>query len=544
MKLGIGPAIENGFYYDFDFKEPLKEEDLLSVEKEMHKIIKEDLKFEKKMLSKKEAVKLFENLKEPYKLELIDDLPDGEISIYKDGEFTDLCRGPHILSTKEVKYFKLLNTAGAYWRGSENNPQLTRIYGTAFNSKKDLDEYLKKIEEAKKRDHRKGARLGYFSFHQEVGPGLVVYHPKGALVRSLIEDYLKKEHFKRGYELVCGPHIMKADIWQKSGHYDFYKENMYTFKIEKQEYVVKPMNCPSHILVYSQGIRSYKELPLRFFELGAVYRHEKSGVLHGLLRVRGFTQDDAHIFCTKEQLSAEIEGIIDFVKSAMRDFGFTDYEYELSTRPKKYIGNLKDWENAESILKDALLKESKEFDTNEGEGAFYGPKIDIKVKDALGRPWQCATIQCDFALPERFNLTYIGNDGKKYRPVMLHRVILGSLERFMAVLFEHYDFALPVWLAPLQVRIIPVTSRVEDYALSLKKEFKDDIRLDIDLGNETLGYKIRNAQQEKVPYMIIIGDKEKESGKIAVRSRAKGELGLMSIEDFKKTVLEDIKKRV
>jgi len=542
-KLGIGPPIKDGFYYDFDLKESLKEEDLPAIEKEMYKIIEEDLKFEKEVLLKEEAIRLFKEIGEPYKLELIKDLKDEEISIYKDGEFVDLCKGPHIESTGKIKHFKLLNIAGAYWRGNENNPQLTRIYGTAFNTKEELNEYLERLKQARERDHRKGESLGYFSMHQEIGPGLIIYHPKGAILRTIIEDYLKKEHIKRGYQLIYGPHIMKSDIWQRSGHYDFYKDKMYFFKIDNQEYAVKPMNCPGHILVYASEIRSYNDLPLRFFELGTVYRYEKSGVLHGLLRVRGFTQDDAHIFCMKEQLLDEITGIIDFVKSAMNDFGFTEYEYTLSTRPSKFIGDIKDWEDAEGILKKALKKQTRGFNIGEGEGAFYGPKIDIKIKDAIGRPWQCATIQCDFALPERFNLNFVGSDGKKHRPVMLHRVILGSLERFMGVLLEHYNFALPVWLSPVQVEILPITSRVHNYALKIKEKLEQNIRAEIDLSNETLSYKIRKTQREKIPYMCIIGDKEREENKVAIRKRDSQKTELKDIEDFKKEIVEDIEMR-
>ena len=543
VKLGIGPSIENGFYYDFDLEEPIKEEDLPRIEKKMREIIKKNYKFEKETISKEKAQKLFKELNEPYKLELIEDLEDGEISIYKDGDFIDLCKGPHLESTAQMEHFKLLSVAGAYWRGSEKNPQLTRMYGTAFKTKKDLDDYLNRLEEAKKRDHRKGFALGYFSMHQEIGPGLVVYHPKGALLRSLIVDYLKNEHLRRGYQMVLGPHIMKSDIWKTSGHADFYRENMYFFDIEGQEYAVKPMNCPAHILVYASKIRSYNDLPIRFFELGTVYRHEKSGVLHGLLRVRGFTQDDAHIFCMRNQLQEEIVGVIKFVKDVMANFGFTDYEYEVSTRPEKYIGSEKDWNNAEKILIQSLEAEGEKFDINEKDGAFYGPKIDIKIKDALGRPWQCATIQCDFALPERFDLSYIDNQGKKQRPVMLHRVIVGSIERFMGVLLEHYDFDLPLWLAPVQVKILPVTSRAQELALEVSEKLNTTYRVEVDLNNETLGKKIRKAQQEKIPYMIILGDREIKDNVLSVRSLKKGDLGNVNLDEFVKLLTEDVLNR-
>jgi threonyl-tRNA synthetase len=543
VKLGIGPPIEDGFYYDFDLKEPIKEEDLPAIEEKMKEIVKEDFRFEREEMLKEDAIKLFEEMDEPYKIELIKDLGKDRVTIYRDGDFTDLCKGPNVSSTVKVKHFKILNTAGAYWRGNENNPQLTRIYGTAFESEKELESHLKNIEEAKKRDHRKGQSLGYFSMHNEVGPGLVIYHPKGAQIRSVIEDYLKKEHLKRGYKLVYGPHIMKSDIWQQSGHYDYYKENMYIFEAEEQEYAVKPMNCPAHILVYRSENRSYNDLPIKFFELGTVYRHEKSGVLHGLLRARGFTQDDAHIFCTQDQLLEQIIDIMNFVKSTMKDFGFTAYEFELSTRPEKYIGTEKDWDLAEDTLKKALEKSGEKFDINEGDGAFYGPKIDIKIKDALGRPWQCATIQCDFALPEKFDLKYTGSDGRRHRPVMLHRVIVGSLERFIAILLEHYDFALPVWLAPTQVKVLPITSRVQDYAEKIRKSLTPQIRVETDLSSETLNYKIRKAQKEKVPYMCIVGDKEKEADDVSVRTRDNKKIGPIDIKEFKDLVISNIDRR-
>jgi threonyl-tRNA synthetase len=543
VKLGIGPAIENGFYYDFDLNETIREEDLPAIEEKMRQIVENNYKFEKQVISKDEALRLFKQLDEPYKVELINELEDGEISIYKDGDFIDLCKGPHVASTGKIKYFKLLSVAGAYWRGDEKKPQLSRIYATAFNSKEDLDNYLNQLKEAKERDHRKGFSLGYFSMHQEIGPGLIVYHPKGALLRSTIVDYMKKEHLKRGYQMILGPHIMKSDIWKISGHADFYRDNMYFFEIDGQEYAVKPMNCPSHILVYSSTIRSYNDLPLRFFELGTVYRHEKTGVLHGLLRARGFTQDDAHIFCMRSQLKEEILGVIRFVKETMSNFGFNEYEYEISTRPKKYIGTEEDWNNAEKILIQSLEDEREKFDINEEDGAFYGPKIDIKIKDALGRPWQCATIQCDFALPERFDLCYIDNEGNKQRPVMLHRVILGSIERFIGVLLEHYNFALPLWLAPEQVRILPITSRVHDYAHEVNNRLINNYRSTVDVNNNTLGNKIRKAQQEKVPYMIIVGDKEEKNKKLSIRSLTDGDVGLMDIEEFITKLTEDIKNR-
>ena len=479
-KLGIGPSIEGGFYYDFDKKDAFAPEDLEKIETRMREIIKKNYKFEHKELKKEEALKLFKKMGEPYKAELINQIPDETVTLYSDGDFTDLCRGPHIESTGEIKAFKLLSIAGAYWHGIETNPMLQRIYGTAFFSEKELKEHLTLIEEAKKRDHRViGKQLGYFSMNEEVGPGLVLYHPKGAMLRSIIEDYIRKEHLKRGYELVVGPHIMKSDIWVKSGHYEYYKDNMYIFKIENQEYAIKPMNCPGHILVYKSTTRSYRDLPIRYFELGTVYRNEKSGVLHGLLRVRGFTQDDAHIFCLAEQAEEEIVKVIDFVVDTLKVFGFVEFTVEISTRPAKSIGNDDDWKRAECALIGALEKRKLKYAINEGDGAFYGPKIDIKLKDALKREWQCATIQCDFALPERFGLTYVGQDGKEYRPIMLHRVILGSLERFVGALIEHFAGALPLWLAPTQVAIIPVSEKAMDYAKKIMKY--------IDYGRFTLG---------------------------------------------------------
>lgn len=543
-KLAIGPAIEDGFYYDFDRKEPFKPEDLAVIENEMSKIIKEDLEFKKEEVSKKEALKLFE--KEPYKIELINKLEGETVSIYAHGKFVDLCKGPHVKSTGEVKAFKLLSIAGAYWHGIETNPMLQRIYGTCFETSAGLKDHLKKQEEAKKRDHRKlGKDLDLFSIHDEVGPGLVFYHPKGALLRMVIEDYEKKEHLRRGYQIVMGPHILKSDIWITSGHYDYYKDNMYIFKVDEEEYAIKPMNCPGHMLIYKSKMRSYRDLPIRYFELGNVHRREKTGVLHGLLRVRGFTQDDAHIFCLPDQLEQEIIGVIDFVMDTMKVFGFKDYKIDLSTRPPKSIGEDEMWERATSALKKSLDSKCMKYDINEGEGAFYGPKIDIMVKDALGRSWQCATVQCDFALPERFDLTYISSDGRKERPVMLHRVILGSMERFIGTLIEHYTGAFPVWLAPQQVIIIPITDRSHDYADSILKQLQNlDIRVESDKRNEKLQYKIREAELSKVPYMLILGDKEMQNGTVSLRARKEGDVGAVKIEEFIERIKKDIKEKI
>jgi len=545
-KLGIGPAIEDGFYYDFDREEPFSPEDLTYIESRMREVIKKNYPFERGELPKKEAMKLFKKMGEKYKVELIEKIPEDRVWVYKDGEFVDLCRGPHINSTGEIKAFKLLSVAGAYWHGIETNPMLQRIYGTAFETQKELENHIRTIEEAKKRDHRiLGKQLEYFSMSDEMGPGLVLYHPKGARLRTIIEDYIRKEHLKRGYELVIGPHILKSDVWVRSGHYDYYKENMYIFKVDKQEYAIKPMNCPNHIMVYKSRTRSYKDLPLRFFELGTVYRNEKSGVLHGLLRVRGFTQDDAHIFCLKEQAEDEIINVIDFVIDTLNAFGFDDFSIELSTRPAKSIGTDEDWELAQAALINSLNRKQLTFEINEGEGAFYGPKIDIKLKDALKREWQCATIQCDFALPERFDLKYIGQDGKEYRPIMLHRVILGSLERFMGALIEHFAGAMPLWLAPVQCVIIPVSDKALEYARNAAHVlFSADVRTEIDPRNERLEKKIRDAEMGKVPYMIIIGEKEESIGMISVRSKAQGDIGRMKLGEFMDRIKEEIEKKV
>lgn len=544
VKLGIGPSIENGFYYDFDRTEPFVPEDLEKIEKKMKEIIKANLSFKKEMLKKEKAQELFEKMGEKYKVELIRELPDKEVSIFKHGDFIDLCKGPHVDKTGEIKAFKLLSIAGAYWRGTETNPMLQRIYGTAFFTQKELDEYLKILEESKKRDHRKlGKELEYFSFHNEMGAGLVLYHPKGGLLRTIIEDWEKKEHLKRGYQIVISPHILKSDIWIRSGHYEYYKDLMYIFQIDGQEYAVKPMNCPGHMLIYKSKTRSYKDLPLRLFELGSVYRYEKSGVLHGLLRVRGFTQDDAHIFCLPEQLVDEITGVIDFVGFAMKVFGFGEFHVELSTRPEKSIGTVKDWESSQEALISALNKKGLSYQINEGEGAFYGPKIDIKLKDALGRFWQCATIQCDFALPERFDLTYVGQDGKAHRPVMIHRVILGSMERFIGALLEHYAGALPLWLSPVQVAVIPITDKQKDCATLIRNKLLDnDIRTELNDKNETLNYKIREAQSQKIPYMLIVGEKEVSGNLVSVRSRVKDE-GQVKLDEFIEKITKENKER-
>jgi len=546
VKLGIGPSIHDGFYYDFERELPFVPDDFEKIEAKMREIIKSNYHFERTEMPRDEAAKLFEKMGETYKVALINELSDATVSVYKDGDFVDLCRGPHIESTGRIKAFKLLSIAGAYWHGIETNPMLQRIYGTAFDTEKELRDYLNILEEAKKRDHRVlGKQLGYFSFHEEVGPGLVLYHPKGAMFRSIIEDFIRKEHLKRGYELVLGPHIMKSDIWIKSGHYGYYKEHMYMFKIEGQEYAIKPMNCPGHILVYKSKTRSYKDLPIRLFELGTVYRNEKSGVLHGLLRVRGFTQDDSHIFCLREQVEDEIVNVINFVIDTLNVFGFEDFSVELSTKPAKYIGNDADWEAAQGALVNALKKRYLTYTINEGEGAFYGPKIDIKLKDALRREWQCATIQCDFALPERFGLTYVGHDGKEYRPIMLHRVILGSLERFTGALIEHFAGVMPLWLAPTQVIIIPISEKVNEHIDALRGHFIDmGIRVAVDTRNERLEKKIRDAEVEKIPYMVILGEKEIKQKTLSIRSKSQGDIGKMGLDDFVLMLKKEIQEKV
>ncbi len=546
-KLAIGPAIEDGFYYDFEKEDSFTEADLLKIEEAMRRIIAKDEPFVREELKKEEAIEIFKNLKEDFKVELINAIPEKQVSVYKTGEkFIDLCRGPHIKSTGEIKAFKLISLAGAYWHGIETNPMLQRIYGTAFLAQRDLDEYLKNLEEAKKRDHRKlGPALELFDiYHQESGAGLVFYHPKGAVLRGVIEDYEKKEHLRRGYQIVITPHIMHSNLWKTSGHYDYYKDNMYVFNIDGQEYVVKPMNCPGHILIYKSKIRSYKDLPLRLFELGTVYRHEKAGVLHGLLRVRGFTQDDAHIFCLPEQLQDEIKGIIDFVFDTMQVFGFKDLKIELSTRPQKYIGSEDDWQKATDALEGALKNKNLEYDINPGDGAFYGPKIDIKLKDALKRSWQCATIQCDFALPKRFNICYIDNDGKERQPIVLHRVLLGSLERFIGALIEHYNGDFPLWLAPVQVLVIPLKDSVLDYSVRVKTELEDaGIRVELDRRGETLDKKIRAAELNKIPYVVVLGEKEEKMQSLSIRRKGKGVTGNMILSDFIKSLQGEIKNK-
>ena len=539
-KVTIGPAIENGFYYDFDYPPGFTPEALEKIEQEMRKIISQNEQFQRQEISKKEAQELFQSLNETYKLEILKEIPEEKVSIYKNGDFVDLCRGPHIESTGKIKTFKLLSVAGAYWRGDERNPMLQRIYGTAFFNKKDLDKYLKQLEEAKKRDHRRlGRDLDLFMQFEEIGAGFPVYLPKGAILRHILEEFEIKEHLKRGYQMVVGPQLLKGELWKRSGHMDYYKENMYFTEIEGQLYGIKPMNCLAHIMIYQSQLRSYRDLPIRYFELGTVCRHEKSGVLHGMLRVRQFTQDDAHIFCTPDQLNIEIKRVLDFVDDVMGIFGFS-YEVELSTRPQKSIGSDEIWEHATQALIQALEDKGLEYHICKGEGAFYGPKIDIKLKDALGRKWQCATIQCDFALPERFELSYIDSDGQKKRPAMLHRVILGTLERFIGVLTEHFSGAFPPWLAPVQVKILTVTDRNVAYGQKIYELLSEmDFRVETDFRNEKLGYKIREAQLQKIPFMLVIGDKEVKTNSVTPRRRTGENLGSMSLEVFVNLLKEE-----
>ena len=525
VKVAIGPSIETGFYYDFDYGPGFTDEDLAKIEKRMGELAEMNVPIERKIVKRQDAIKMFTEMGEPYKVELLEALSDDEVSIYTQGNFTDLCRGPHLESTGKIRAFKLLSLAGAYWRGDEHNKMLTRIYGTAFADKKALKEYLTFLEEVKKRDHRRiGKDLDLFSISDEVGAGLVIYHPKGALLRWLLEDFERREHLRRGYDFVVGPHILKLDMWKKSGHFENYRENMYFTKVDEVEYGIKPMNCLSHIMVYKSQVRSYRELPLRYFELGTVCRHEKSGVLHGLMRVREFTQDDAHLFLRPDQLHDEILAIIRFVQDVMDIFGFK-FEMEISTRPSKSIGSDEDWERAERALKEVLDAEGLPYEINEGDGAFYGPKIDVKLKDSIGRKWQCATIQCDFALPERFDVYYVDSDGKKKRPAMLHRVILGSIERFIGVLIEHYAGRFPLWLSPVQVLIMTITDDQAEYAKGLHRAMIDaDMRVELDLRNEKLGLKMREGIIKKIPYLLIVGKKEMEANVVTARLRDGSEL--------------------
>ena len=545
-KLAIGPSIADGFYYDMEFDTPLTSDDFGKIEAEMKKIIKEDLKIERFTKSREDAIAFMKEKGEPYKVELIEDLPEGEeISFYSQGEFVDLCAGPHLMSTKGVgKAFKIMSLAGAYWRGDEHNKMLTRLYATAFGKKEELEAYITMMEEAKKRDHRKlGKELGLFMMH-EAGPGFPFFLPKGMVLKNTLLDYWRQIHKKAGYVEVSTPIILNRSLWETSGHWDHYKNNMYTTVIDGEDYAIKPMNCPGGVLVYASEPRSYRDLPLRVGELGLVHRHEKSGQLHGLMRVRCFTQDDAHIFMTPDQIKDEIKGVVALINEVYSLFGF-EYHVELSTRPEDSMGSDEDWEMATEGLRSALDEIGLPYVVNEGDGAFYGPKIDFHLVDCIGRTWQCGTIQLDFQLPQRFELEYIGADGEKHRPIMIHRVVFGSIERFIGILIEHFAGAFPTWLAPVQVKVLPISEKYMDYAENVKKKLDEaGIRVELDTRSEKIGYKIREAQQEKIPYMLVVGQKEEEDGTVAVRSRAAGDEGTKSLDAFIADIQKEIETKV
>lgn len=541
VKLAIGPAIKDGFYYDFEFKTPITQEDFPKIEAEMQRIIKANLPLVRKELSRQEAEALFRKFAEDYKIELLSAIPEGEtVSTYTQGEFTDLCRGPHLSSTGKVKAFKLTSVAGAYWRGDSKNKMLTRIYGTCFDKKADLEAYITRMEEAKKRDHRKlGKELDLYDILPE-GPGFPFFYPKGMVLRNILENFWREEHIKAGYVEIKTPMILNRDLWYRSGHWDHYKDNMYGVKIDDEDYAIKPMNCPGGMLVYKRSLHSYRDLPIRMGELGLVHRHELSGALHGLMRVRCFTQDDAHIFMTPEQIESEIIGVVKLIDRFYKVFGFK-YSVELSTRPQDFMGSIEQWDKATEALKSALNKLKQPFTVNEGDGAFYGPKIDFHLEDCIGRTWQCGTIQLDFQMPERFDLTYTGSDGEKHRPVMIHRVVFGSIERFMGILTEQYAGAFPMWLSPVQVKVLSLTERTADKCLEIAEQLKEKgFRVETDNRNEKIGMKIREAQLEKVPYMLVIGDRDVEQEVVSVRDRKQGDLGAMKLEAF----MEKIKKQV
>lgn len=542
-KFAIGPAINDGFYYDFDIDRSFTPEDMILIEKKMKEIIERDLPFKRIEVNKEEANQIFKNKKERYKLELLEDIQDDMVTLYQQGDFIDLCRGPHVSSTGKIKAFKLLSIAGAYWRGNEKNKMLQRIYGISFDKKSELDNYLRLVEEAKKRDHRKlGKELELFSMHDE-GVGFAFFHPKGMVLRNILEDYWKEEHQKAGYSEVKTPIILNKSLWMKSGHWDHYKENMYFTKIDEEDYAIKPMNCPGGILIYKCTLHSYRDLPLRMGELGLVHRHELSGVLHGLFRVRCFTQDDAHIFMTPEQIRDEIKGVIDLTDRIYKTFGFS-YHVELSTKPENAMGSDEIWEKAIGSLEEALIEKKIEYIVNEGEGAFYGPKIDFHLKDCIGRSWQCGTIQLDFIMPEKFDLFYINKEGDKERPVMLHRTILGSIERFIGILIENYAGAFPFWLAPVQVKLLPIADRHFEYGKNIMKELnKHNIRIELDEINDKIGAKIRKAELEKIPYMLVFGDKELEEGLVSVRKRGKGDLGRIKLTRFIEDALKEVEEK-
>ena len=545
VALAIGPSIANGFYYDFKLEESLSVDELERIESKMDEIVQLDQPFIRETLLKEEAISLFKSMGEIYKLELIQDIPDDEVTIYKNGDFLDLCRGPHVPSTKYIKNFKLLSVAGAYWRGDERNDVLQRIYGISFPNKKDLKKHLTMLEEAKKRDHRRLAKeLDLFSFQAE-GPGFPFWHANGMVLHNEVSSYMRNLLTEKGYQEIKTPLIMNEALWHQSGHWDNYKENMYFTQIDEQDYAVKPMNCPGALLVYKNSPHSYKELPIKMSEMGLVHRHEKSGVLHGLFRVRMFTQDDAHVFCMPDQMEDEVIKLIDLIDEVYHTFGFDNFTMELSTRPAKSIGSAEMWERAENALKNALATKGIQYQVNPGDGAFYGPKIDYHIQDSLGRTWQCGTIQLDFSMPERFELEYVGTDGIKHRPVMIHRAIFGSVERFIGILIEHYGGAFPVWLSPVQTTVIPVSERHLEYAEKVTAELKAaGIRVKLDSRNEKVGFKIREAATQKVPYMCIVGDAEIEDNTVAVRKRGEGDIGKMSLELFKNKIQDEIIRRI
>jgi len=543
-KLGIGPPIDTGFYYDFDLPRSLTLDDLQVIEERMRQSISGDQPFVQQEVSKEEARRLF--AQQPYKLELIEEIADEKVSTYRHGDFLDLCAGPHVASTGKVQAFKLTSIAGAYWRGDEQRPMLQRIYGALFETEEDLADHLRRLEEAQRRDHRRlGRELDLFSFHEEFGPGLVYWHPKGGRIRTIIEDLWRQEHYKAGYEIVYTPHLGKAALWDVSGHLDFYRENMYApMDVDGQEYFVKPMNCPFHIEIYKSAVRSYRDLPMRMAELGTVYRYERSGVLHGLLRLRGFTQDDAHIFCRPDQVEEEVIRAVDFGIHYLRLFGFDEYLLCLSTRPDKYVGSIEEWDQATEALRQAVQSSGMSYEVDEGGGVFYGPKIDIHVRDPIGRTWQLTTVQFDFNLPERFDLAFIGQDGREHRPYMVHRALLGSLERFLGVLIEHYAGAFPLWLAPVQVMLVPIADRHVEHARWVASELEAaGLRVEVDERSERMQAKIRDAQLQKVPYMLVVGDKEVEAQAIAVRLRSGEDLGSMSVDAFLARAVDEVRER-
>ena len=544
-KVGIGPPTDDGFYYDFQVDRPFTPEDLERIEAVMRDRIDSDFPFLRQVLSREEAKDVSSD--QPFKLELIDEIPaDEELSVYRHGSFTDLCQGPHVESTGQISAFKLLSVAGAYWRGDEHRPMLQRIYGAAFESQEALDDHLHRLEEAAKRDHRRlGRELDLFSTHEELGPGLIVWHPKGGRVRAIVEDYWRELHYRHGYEVVYTPHVGRSRLWQTSGHLDFYSDNMYSpMDVDGQDYFMKPMNCPFHIMVYRSDLRSYRDLPMRLGELGTVYRYERSGVLHGLMRVRGFTQDDAHIFCTPDQVESEVMGILDLAFELLDTFGFEDRRIYLSTRPEKYVGDPELWDHAEKSLASALDAKGIAYGVDEGGGAFYGPKIDVMIRDAIGREWQCSTFQFDFNLPERFALTYESSDGERRQPYMVHRAILGSMERFLGVLIEHYGGAFPLWLAPVQAVVIPIADRHVEYAKLVKERLDErGFRVNVDARSERMNLKIRNAQTQKVPYMLVVGDREVENEAASVRLRTEENLGAMSLDDLLARMEEEVLRK-